>query len=278
MFVISLPATALPLSLMLSLAGGFASSVRAQTPAEPPALAGPAIARSSTPSLVEWTYAGRLKELDALPEEAAITRMSLSNESRQRVDAVIAKRQSFIDDVMAENLMLALEIDAATKAEEKLRTARLSFEFLSKLEPLCAEPPLRAQIAEALTREEATLFLRTLAEYDTAYLADAAADTMRKVQGPVGIALERAGYEFQSQIERSFARLESSGRLGIEYVLAQLQLPEAQNRHVRDSVGSLIGANPEGMSEQEYGRVFLAIAAHLTEEQRTKLAEILHGL
>lgn len=274
-------------------ASGVGSGVEPVSAGEPPALpeavpevvpeaalalAGPTIRRHEAPTLVEWTYAGRLKELDALPEEAAVTRIPLSERSLADANAVIAERQSLLDNVLAENLMLALQIDAATKAEEKLKTARLTFELLSKLESLCTKPTLREEIARTLEPEEAEVFRRTLREYDAAYQADARADMSRKAQDAVGIALQRAGLEFQGQLERSFKRIEASGRLGVEYVLAQLQLPDDQARQIRDRIGGLIGASPEGMAEKDYAKVFLAIAASLNEEQRTKLAEILHGL
>lgn len=270
-------------------ASGVGSGVEPDSAGEPPespeavpevvpALAGPTIRRHEAPTLVEWTYAGRLKELDALPEEAAVTRIPLSERSLAGANAVIAERQSLLDNVLAENLMLALQIDAATKAEEKLKAARLTLELLSKLESLCTRPTLREEIARTFEPEEAEVFRRTLLEYDAAYQTDARADMSRKAQDAVGIALQRAGLEFQGQLERSFKRIEASGRLGVEYVLAQLQLPDNQARQIRDRIGGLIGASPDGMAEKDYAKVFLAIAASLNEEQRNKLAEILHGL
>jgi hypothetical protein len=243
------------------------------------ALAGPEITKGQTPSLVEWRYDGSLRELESSPEEVALSLLELDADVRARADAVIARRQAFFDRVLSRNLMLALEIDAAQKAEEKLRTARLTFELLAHFEPLKHEPSLREAIAAELDAEDARTFESMIDAYDLAFAQDLGAKASREGRrtNRVEIIATRAGQQFVRDLEMSFKRMESSGQIAFEYVLAQLSLESEQAERVRKACSPFLGANPDGMTEKEYGLAFLAMAAHLTETQRAKLAEIIAG-
>lgn len=242
-----------------------------------PALSGPEITKAQTPSLVEWRYDGTLRELESSPEEIALSLLELDADVRTRANAVIARRQAFFDRVLSRNLMLAMEIDAAQKAEEKLRTARLSFELLAQFEPLRHEPSLREAIAAELGAEDARTFESMIDAYDRAFAQDLGAKASREGRrtNRVEVVATRAGQQFVRDIEMSFKRMESSGQIAFEYVLAQLSLEPEQAERVRKACSPFLGANPDGMSEKEYGLAFLAMAAHLTETQRAKLAEII---
>lgn len=244
-----------------------------------PALSGPMIVESRVPSLVEWRYDGTLRELESSAEEVALSLLELDAGVRARADAVIARRQAFFDRVLSRNLMLALEIDAAQKAEEKLRTARLTFELLAHFEPLKHELSLREAIAAELDAEDASAFESMIDAYDRAFAQDlgAKAASQGRRTNRVEIIATRAGQQFVRDIEMSFKRMEASGQIGFEYVLAQLSLSPEQAERVRKASSPFLGANPYGMSEKEYGLAFLAMAAHLTETQRMKLAEIIAG-
>lgn len=266
------------------LAGTALADPPTEAPTEAPqapgaALAGPVLVERPSPTIVEWRYDGTLRELDVSPEEAALSNLPLEPDSRARADAVVAKRQAFFDRVLSRNLMLAIEIDAANKAEDELRTARLTFDLLAHFEPLCDELPFREQIAAALAPDEAGLFESMLVEYDRAHSADLAARAIRQGGEPNTLEIYggRVAAHFTRELERSFARMETSGAIGFEYVLAQLQLAPEQAERVRKAAAPFLGSNPEGMTEKEYGLAFLAMAAHLTEEQRAKFAEIIAG-
>ncbi|MBX3315424.1 MAG: hypothetical protein KF902_01020 [Phycisphaeraceae bacterium] len=263
------------------LASGPASNALALTPPtnDRPALAGPVPTRPAAPTLVDLRYDGSLRELDASPEEAAISRMNLSSETRRRVDAVIAARQSFFDRVLSRNLMLLLEIDAAQKAEDKLTIGRLSFDLLAHFEPLRHEPTLRAQLRDVLTPGERETFDAMLDAYTRAFDADLRAKAEREGGriGTLQIAATYAGVLFTRDIERSINRLELSGHIAFEYVLAQLQLAPEDAERARKAAAPFLGVNPGGMTEKDHGLAFLAVAAHLTEKQRQRLAEILAG-
>lgn len=247
--------------------------------AEPPTLAGPALGEASGATIVEWRYDGTLRELDASPEEVALSRLVLEPDVRARADAVVARRQAFFDHVLSRNLMLALEIDAARKAEEELKAARLTLDLLARFEPLCADVPFRAQIAAQLDGASVGVFIEMLGEYDAALVQDHRARAER--EGREASALEvygaGVGAHFVRELERSFKRMEASGQIALEYVLAQVQLAPEDAERARKAAAPFMGANPEGMTEKEYGLAFLAIAAHMTEAQRAKLAEVIAG-
>jgi hypothetical protein len=256
-----------------------AQAPAADQPVPPAALSGPALSQSPAATIVEWRYDGTLRDLDVSPEEAALAKLTLDESSRARTNAVVARRQAYFDRVLSRNLMLAIEIDAANKAEEELRTARLTLDLLAHFEPLCDELPFRDQIAAVLGPEQSAQFLSMLREYDRSLSIDLAARTERQGGQPNTLEIYggRIAVHFTKELERSFARMETTGAIGFEYVLAQLQLSPEQAERVRKAASPFLGASPEGMSEKEYGLAFLAMAAHLTEQQRAKFAEIIAG-
>lgn len=242
-------------------------------------LRGPAIGASKPPTLVEWQYDGSLRELETLPEEAALALLALDEATHAETDAILARREAHFDRVLSRNIILALHIDAAGKAEDKLLLARLLLELLAHFEPLRHEPHLRQQIADVLPQDQRRQYLDALRMYDAAWMQDAHAKRPKDTASdPVGLILERTGATFTHEIERSFKRIESSGLLAFEYVLAQLELEPEQTERIRTSSARYLSASPEGMTERDYGLVFFSVAAHLNEAQREKLAEILHGL
>ena len=272
------------LTLALSLPSALAladppESDPAPSPTPTPALAGPALAQESRPTIVEWRYDGTLRDLEASPEETALSRLSLDPDTRARADAVVARRQAFFDHTLSRNLMLAIEIDAARKAEEKLKVARMTFDLLAHFEPLCDELPFREQIAAALDHGSADAFTTMLDDYDLALAQDLRARAARENRQTSSVEVYGAavGAHFVRELERSFKRMESSGQIALEYILAQIQLSPEDAERARKAAAPFMGANPEGMTEKDYGLAFLAVAAHLTESQRQKLAEVLAG-
>lgn len=273
--------TALPCVCVVGVVAGVVSAEPpvAGGPEEAPALLGPSIRADTRPSIVEWRYDGTLRELETTPEEAAISLMEIDAETRARADAIFASRQAFFDGVLSRHLTVALEIDAAKKAEEKLTVARLTFELLAAFEPLRHEPVVAAQIEAILTPAEGELFRSMLCEYDDAFALDlrARAEREGRETNLVEVVATRTGTLFGRELERSFKRMEVSGQIAFEYVLGQLDLTREQADRARKAASPYLGANPDGMTEKEYGLAFLAMGAYLNEAQRMKLAEILAG-
>lgn len=242
-------------------------------------LEGPAVSAPAEPTLVRWSYDGTLEPLETRSEEAALSLLGLEEEALADAQGILARRQALFDRVLSRNILLAMHLDAASKAEEKRLAARLLLELLSHFEPLRHEPPLRAQLAATLPEGERARFLSLLRAYDEAYLADAR--FREDVAGPhrslAEIWIARIATEFTKEAERSFARIESSGQLAFEYVMAQLELPPEQLERVRAASARFLGASPEGMTEKDYALLFLSVAAHLNEAQRAALAEIIRG-
>ncbi len=267
--------------LAISLAGTASAQPLAESPVEPatPALAGPALTINEMPSIVEWRYDGTLRELETTPEEVALSLLDIDAATRAHADTILATRQAYFDRVLASNLMVALQIDAAKKAEEKLKTARLTFELLAEFEPLRHEPIPSKQIEAILPPEQATRFRSMLREYDHAYARDlrAKADREGRETNLIEIAATRTGTLFGRELERSFKRMENTGQIAFEYVLGQLDLTREQADRARKAASPYLGANPDGMTEKEYGLAFLAMGAYLNESQRMKLAQILAG-
>lgn len=242
-------------------------------------LEGPAVIAPGRPTLVRWSYDGSLEGLEARPEEAALTLLGLDEAALTDAGRVLARRQALFDRVLSRNILLASQLDAASKAKEKHLAARLLFDLLSHFEPLRHEPPLRTQLSDALPEPERARFLALLREYDEAYLADARArdDAGGSARSIAEIWVARIATEFTQEAERSFHRIEASGQLAFEFVIAQLALEPEQLERVRAAASGFLGTSPEGMTERDYALLFLSVAAHLNETQRAALAEILRG-
>src|SRR5687768_7619267 len=108
--------------LQVVVACALIGQAAAQPPSSPlPPLSGPAIAaRVERPTLVSYDMQNRLRDLEAIPEQAAFGLLKVDGETRERVEVVFAARAARIGAFVVEHLQEFGELDTASKAGAKL--------------------------------------------------------------------------------------------------------------------------------------------------------------
>lgn len=148
---------------------GAAASAQPATSGRPSGdapLAGPRVGEAArAASLVERDLEGRLRPLDAPPEEAAIERLTLTPVERERADAVIASRTAALDRVVLDNIPLLLRLDGANKADDARGQREALRELGEKLKGLNAEGPYKDRLGATLEPANAKAFHAMLEEY-----------------------------------------------------------------------------------------------------------------
>lgn len=202
--------------------------------------------RVTSASLVERDAAGALVRLEVVPEEAALALVELDEESRARVDAVIAERASRWNRVVRDEIGLLLEIRAAVGAGDREGAAAL-LRQLSERAPglfndrayanrlLDAAPPDVVPVVRALAREYRTAVMGELRRRAAAGEGEVEALGMRE-------RVEALGRELRRAYERTFA----FDRADLEEMLGMLGLRPEVDAAVRNAVVNFAQKNALG--------------------------------
>jgi len=214
--------------VLLMLAGALCGSARAWGP---PLLTGPEVSGSKPETLVRWDYTGRLIEVGASAEEAAIELLDLSEEARRRVAEILAERAAIFDRVVLESFELFGRIQTAEAENNAVAMREALAEFAERLSPLTRRGSLREELYVALPREQAIRFAQLVDEYDRALIEDArrAAEQMGEKFNPIEAAFQIRGEALVKAIERSFERTTQADEKEFDELLRKLDLkPESE--------------------------------------------------
>lgn len=249
---------------------------------QPAPLSGP---RLETPAasitLVETDYNGKVRRVEATPEEAAMKMITLEPADRARVDQVFADRARVMDGIIRDNLLLLNQIDTASKAGRKLETLVLLMDLYGKFQPLRDRGVLHDQVEATLPEPARPEFNRLVGGY-----WDAIIDEGRRLPKADGkpparmeIVLGERFEIFGREIERSFKRYEMTA---VEDVLDKLvrglELSADQQRSVEPIVDRLAQAIRAEAPEKERGLIVVQLTAFLTADQTAKLIEAFNKL
>lgn len=136
-----------------------------QPPNDQPLLAGPQVRDSAADTLVQRDMQGRFQRLDARPEEAALTRMVLDPEQRERARAVIGDRAASLRRHLVDNIDLIRESTDAIRAGDQATARRLARDLYDSFDPAHERDPLLAPLAAVLSPDEHTELTRLVDEY-----------------------------------------------------------------------------------------------------------------
>lgn len=143
--------------LLVVVIAGFAGSALAGEPGGSP-LAGPKVEdRAETPA-VERDFEGKMKPLGARPEVIALEGLTLSDEERARVDAVLAARAAVMERLIRENIDLLLRMRSAREGNDAEARRVVMREFGERFGALSEGGPLAEQLSGALSEENAAKF------------------------------------------------------------------------------------------------------------------------
>ncbi|MBC7771209.1 MAG: hypothetical protein H7210_01810, partial [Pyrinomonadaceae bacterium] len=154
----------------------------------PPVLAGPSVPeRASRKTLVEYDFPGKVRRLDAAPEEGALRLMDLDMELREKVERVLTERMKQLDEFVGKNLDLLTKLETASATGDRIDQAMLLAEGVHKLSPVWLRGSLRSQIDELLSKDKQAEMKALLDEYWDAIVKERQAPAA----GPGGAANDR---------------------------------------------------------------------------------------
>ncbi len=270
-----------PLLLVTAPAWAQVAPDSAQPPASTPgALSGPTIDASSKASmtLVERNFDGKLRRLEISAEEAALERLTLSDEEKQLTAKIVSERGAILDGVVGKNTDLLIRLQGLRESRTPDGVAALR-QMAAKLEPLRKRGRLRDEIASVLEIENQKQFVTMVDEYHAAIIADTLAE-LRKDNPDATIAeatgrerLLGRGHEIRRSYERTLA--EKTGKL--EEIITLLKLDEAQEAKVR-ALALEFGQQSMGRPTQaQITRLVGDISRELNTEQRAALLRELYA-
>lgn len=270
-----------PLLLITASAWAQAAPDPAQPPASTPgALSGPTIDAPSKPpmTLVERSFGGKLRRLEISAEEAALERLTLSDEEKQLAAKILSERGSILDEVVGKNTDLLIRLQGLRESRTPDGVAALR-QMAAKLEPLRKRGRLRDEIASVLEIENQKRFLALVDEYQDAVIADTLAE-LRKDKPSATLAEATArerllglGQEIRRSYERTLA--EKTGKL--EEIITLLKLDEAQEAKVR-ALALEFGQQSMGRPTQsQIMRLIGDISRELNTEQRATFVRELYA-
>lgn len=250
------------------------------TQPQPAPLAGPRLAATQRPAtLVQYDLAGRLRRPEIAPEEAALALLDLDAQAKAAADAIIEGRAAALDRFVSENLLLLGQLDTAGKAGGKLDQFTLFMQLYEKLRPTLEQGPLDARIAAALPAPAAARFRALVNTYYTAAAQEIQeADAANGKKTPLRLAMlgERLRLVGE-EIKRSYERQAAAGTLIADYLLADLDLTEAQRNTIsRLKLDFLERTSFHPTEKQQQGFVAGAVA-YLSEAQRARVIRKISG-
>jgi hypothetical protein len=246
--------------------------VSAQT-GEPGPLSGPRVA-SPAPrvTLVERDFEGRLRRLEASPEEAALSRLNLAEATRAKADAVLAARAAVVDKIVGGNIELLLRLSTSGQAD-RLEQVQLAGEAFDALRPLRERGPLLKELRDALPGAEAAELSRLVTEYRKALREEISADARAKGErlGPRQAAARAYQSLLGDEIRRSYDRQIACGTAMLERAIGRLNLTPEQDTTIRNMVLDFVQKTMGKATESQKRDLFLGILVHLDARQRREL-------
>ncbi len=240
----------------------------------PAVLAGPRVAPSQGPTLVQRDFNGGLIKLELFPAHAALRCLELDAQARAKVEAILNERTALLDSVVRDHFEMLIELFSAGQAGDQPETIRIAVAFTQKLKPLIARGAIETELAAALPQTQAQRLHALVSEYYDALLADAPAKPDGKRPARFEIVAGETLRLWGEQIRLSFERQVVGGEIFFERIIRQLDLRPDQEERLRDRIGKYVEEtklNPTKEQERQFG---LEVMAWLDPAQQARLIRI----
>lgn len=266
-----------------ALTASLLASAALATPPAAPVLSGPKVqtpASNAKPTLVRRDFSGKLVRLDVHPAEAAVKLLTLDDQTRAKVDAILLERSRLLDQLVTENLPLLVQLQSARASGDKKAAARCLAQLSEKAQPLRDRGQLAQQLLAVLPPEQGRQLKSLIQEYWAELVREELASKageqptpdpsprradMRQVMRQQLLAI--AGDE----IRRAYERTISARAADFNDLLKDLNLTAEQESRIRKIVGDAFqntGGNP---TPQDHARAFAQVWPILDQSQQTAL-------
>ena len=273
-----MPRTTAPISVISGLLFFAAGpTVSAQDDPPPGFLAGPDVGQKSTePTLVERTLDGDVQQLPAPPAIAVLELLELDEETREKIDELLADRAAVLDTLVLSNIELLAQVEtilAVGRPVEKLNMLR---EGLTALEPVRKWGRLARRISAALPRDLRAQFRKHIDEYERERYR--AARETGELDNKFGYKMMRYWEDLGWEIERAAERVfdeDDDGSAWLRNLSDTLALTSDQEGEIQQMAERFYIDSKGRPSEADEFRFIAKIRTVMTIEQRWKFTGML---
>lgn len=246
-------------------------TVLAQPETTPDELRGPAVETKVAPvTLIERDFQGNMRRLDVPAEEAALSKLVLSESEKQGTERILTERAAVLDGIVGGNIELLLRLSTAKEAGNRTELQKVIKELFKALEPLRQRGKLVDELAGELTESNAAELRRLTREYWMHVIDEEHAKApkgTRRAEIQTRELLTAVGME----VKRAYETRISGKQEELEQLITELELTPEQEGKVRAialdfAQKSLL--KPTGAQKRE---LFLRLNKELTPAQRMKL-------
>lgn len=222
-------------------------------------------------SIIEREFDGRLKRLEQHPVLVALDRMSLSPESRAKVDEVLQRRNSALDTLVRDNLKLIIELGLANQAGDKAASQALLAELVQKAQPFLQRGPLLNELRDALPAAQYRELRNVVEEYFEASRSAAKNDASGK-RDRFGSLVAMSFEGVQYELKASYERVVQGPGDEFEKLIKELNLSPEQESRIRQKAVDFVQKTYGKPTKGQQVKIFLEIYGELTPEQRRILS------
>lgn len=242
-----------------------------------PILKGPSVAEQRAPSsLIEKDFAGKIRRLEVTPEEAAVERLTLSTEAREKVATVLHARWAIIDKAVKENVESLLRFDAARRTGDRREMVALLRKFAQELKPLRDRGTLREEIRGVLPEDQRADFDWMCDEYTEALIAEAQQEAQSKGEpsGDTQARIREGLLVIGQELKRSYDRLVTGGQRELEEAIKLLDLTPEQEGEVRRLVSQFAADTKLNPTPEQRRKLLVDVYAVLDASQRARIRDL----
>lgn len=257
-------------------------------------LSGPKVGAGDTggASIVEHDFEGKLRRPEGRPEVAALEKLSLTDEERKKIDAVLTQRAAELDTAVRTNIDLLLKGVTAKQSGDQAELRELMREYQQVFAPVLAKGQLSEQLAMELPKEKADHLRAMMREYWRAVYDDAAKEESSKSAAEDATHSERGGGAatrmrrvvieeatrlFGQEVKASYDRIAAEGERRLQEVIDKLELTPEQEGEVRKLVSEFGEKTKRNPTARDKADLFRKVMAELSADQKQKLAELTLG-
>jgi hypothetical protein len=226
-------------------------------------------------TLVERDFQGNLRHPEPTALEAAVAKLKLEGDERERVDKVLLDRSRALETFVEGNLDLLTRFNGfenSTKGKEKFF---LVIEAYDKLAPLRERGPLDAQLRGAMSAENAAKFDRLLREYWNALVQEDHKEP--KPKGRIGVVSEAKFKDLGKEIEAAYHRSERSGGVLYGYLFKSMTLSDDQSKRLHELCANYSMGGLDNKDKTTQTAFFVSVTQVLEPDQRKVFVKKLKG-
>jgi hypothetical protein len=226
-------------------------------------------------TLVERDFQGNLRHPEPTAVEAAVAKLKLAGDERERVDKVLLDRSRLLETFVEGNLDLLTRFSGFENSTDGKAKFFLAIEAYEKLAPLRERGPLDAQLRRAMSPDNAAKFDRLLHEYWNALVQEDHKEP--KPKGRIGIVADAKFKDLGKEIEAAYHRSERSGGVLFGYLFKSMTLTDDQSKRLHELCANYSMGGLDNKDKTTQTTFFLAVTQVLEPDQRKVFVKRLKG-